>query len=101
MPSISSIKKKILRQRGIGSMSKGSRTPVSIADTPAVYHKTVTMKLMEIKYSLPIDQLIFEGTIYEAGKRLRLAPSTISKWRRRITLAKEKAFWSNFKKEVD
>lgn len=97
--SVSQIKKRILKDRGIGGFKKGSRKPVTIADTPANYKKTHAMKLVEVTWNRPLEELIFNGTIYEVGKRLDLDPTTISKWRTIVSESKEKAFWSQFPDE--
>lgn len=96
MTSTSKIKKQILRQRGVGSLEKHTRKPLSIADTPAYYHKTTAMKLIELKFNQPIDKLIFTGSIYTVGEKLGIDPTTISKWRKALSEAKEAMFWQQF-----
>ena len=92
----SDIRKRILRQRGV-ELRKLSRKPIPIADLPAPYPKSVLMKLIELKFRDKLDNLIFTGTIYEAGRRLNIHPSTISKWRKLIEKAKEEEFFGQFR----
>ena len=96
MPSTSRIKRSIMKARGIGSMEKHTKRPVSIADQPAIYKKTDLMKLIETKHNEKLDKLLFTGTIYEVGIKLSIDPTTVSKWRKRISAAKERVFWEQF-----
>ena len=50
-----------------------------------VFTKTNLMKLVEIKHSKPILDIIFEGTIDAVGAKYNIDRSTVSKWRKRIS----------------
>ena len=94
--NLSSIRKKTLSKRGIAELSKRTRKPLSHDEVAAPFVKTPTMKYMELKYHKPIEDLIASGTIYEAGKRLKLHPTTIYKWRLIIEEGKTKQFFEQF-----
>jgi len=58
------------------------------------------MKWIEIKHAKPIEDLISSGTLSEVSKRLSIDRTTISKWRKQLTLAKlaeeDRRFWAQF-----
>ena len=92
----SDIRRCILKQRGI-EFKKLSRKSVSIEETLSLYKKTNLMKLLELRHKEKLESLISRGTIYEVGKRLGVSGAVISKWRKRIAEAKDKAFFEQFK----
>ncbi len=96
MTTTSSIKKRILKQRGV-SFQKHTKKPISIADIPAVFHKTALMKLLEWKFNKKIDVLLDGGTIYKKAKELGINATTVYKWRIAIARAKEAAWFEQFK----
>ncbi len=91
----SKIRKRILKQRGV-ELEKHTRRPVSYDDLPAPYHKTKLMKYIELKFNDKLENIIFTGTIYELEKKLDIDATTVSKWRKLISEAKEKEFWKQF-----
>jgi hypothetical protein len=95
MTTGASIRKRILKQRGI-VLKKHTKKPISIADAPAVFHKTTAMKLLEAKHNKPIDKLIAGGTIYQKARELDINPSTVYKWRELIRTAKDKDWYEQF-----
>ena len=100
--STASIRRRILKERGV-KLDKHTRKPrPSVAEElSSSFRKTTTMKYLEIKHHAPIEQLIFEGSIYKVGRRLGVNPSTISKWRKAFGEQQEKEFWQQFNtKEV-
>jgi len=82
--SQSKIKQRILKQRGV-ELAKYTREPLTYAEAPAPYHKTPLMKYIELKFGDKLEHLISDGTVREAGKRLGIDYSTISKWRKLIS----------------
>ena len=92
----SDIRKRILKQRGI-EFKRLSRKPVSVEELPAPYEKSILMKLIELRFKTHLEDLIFEGTIYEVEHRLGVDASTISKWRKLITEAKDREFFEQFR----
>ena len=75
-PSNSWIKKKILAYR-----STHPEKPVDIETK-----KTISMRWIESKYRLPIEELVMDGGVREVARFLEVDPATISKWRRRLSL---------------
>ena len=96
MTSQSKIRKRILRQRGV-ELEKHTRKPITYDDLPSLYPKTRLMKYVELKFGDRLENIIFDGTIYTLEKELGIDATTISKWRKIISEAKEKAFWEQFK----
>ena len=94
--SLKDIRKQVMKQRG-KEFKRLTRQPVSIDETPAPYHKSNLMRLIEVKHKNTLDNLIYKGTIYEVEKRLGVDATTISKWRRIITKARDKEFFDSFK----
>lgn len=94
----SQIRKRILRQRGV-QLAKLTRKPTTYDDLPSIYPKTRLMKYIELKFGAKLEDIIFDGTIYELEKKLGIDATTISKWRKIISEAKERKFWEQFKKE--
>jgi hypothetical protein len=94
------IRNRLLKERGV-QLAKLTRKPKTIDDIPAPYPKTRAMKYLELKYNKHIEDLIFKGTIYEVEKRLGMDATTVSKWRKLISAARDKEFWDSFtQKEV-
>lgn len=93
--SSSKIKKRILKQRGV-ELEKHTRKPITYDDLPSLYPKTQLMKYVELKFNDRLENIIFDGTIYELEKKLGVDATTISKWRKIISEAKEREFWKQF-----
>ena len=98
LPS-SRIKKRILKERGI-QLAKHSKKILTHDELPSVFRKTNLMRLIELKFHNTLDKLIFTGSIYAVGKRLGVDASTVSKWRKIISEAKEKKFWKQFPEQI-
>ena len=95
----STLRNRILKQRGV-ELKKLTRKPTPISESPTPYCKTRLMQLIELRFGMRLDKLIFTGTIYEAEKKLGVDASTISKWRKLVTEAKDKEFFDQFKEEL-
>ena len=93
--SAAEIRRRILKQRGI-EFKKGSRKPISVEELPAPYKKTNLMRLTELRFKDRLENLIFKGTIYEVEKLMGIDASTISKWRKLISTARDKEFFEQF-----
>ena len=89
------LRRKILKQRGV-ELQKFTATPISIDELPAPFHKTPMMRLLEVKHKDKIQNLISGGTLAEVAKKLKIDPTTASKWRKIIRLAEDKIFWVRF-----
>lgn len=94
----SEIRRRILKRRGV-ELKKHTRKPISFDQLPTPYKKTRLMQLIELRHGQKLEDLIFEGTIYEAEKKLEVDATTISKWRALITEARHKEFFDQFEEE--
>lgn len=95
MTNLNALRQRILKERSV-EFKKVSRKPVTLDETPVPFTKTRLMQLLELKYHKKIEALIFTGTIYEVEKRLGVDATTISKWRKEITAARDKEFFNQF-----
>ncbi len=89
------IRRKILKQRGV-ELKRLTRKPVPIGDAPVPFTKSRLMQLIELQHKQPIEKLIFTGTIYEVEKHLDVDATTVSKWRKLISEARDKEFLDQF-----
>ena len=90
-----SIKRKILKSRGV-TPEKRTGKPLTYDDLPSIYPKTRLMKYIELKFGDKLEDLIFTDTIYALERKLGIDATTVSKWRKLISEAKEKEFWQPF-----
>lgn len=90
------IRKRLLKQRGV-ELKRLTRKPISVDQLPTPYKMTHRMQLIVLRHGMKLDDLIFTGTIYEVGKKLDVEASTISKWRKIVTEARDKEFFDKFK----
>jgi len=91
----SEIRKQILKQRGV-EFNKLTRKVKPVQLFPAPFSKSSLMQLLESRHNTSIESLISTGTIYEVGRVLDVSPSTISKWRKLISEARDKEFFEQF-----
>jgi len=98
MTTLSAIRKRILKQRGV-ELTRLTRKPVSLDELPSSYPKTIMMRFVEIKYKDRLENLIFTGTIYDVERKIKVDASTISKWRKLILHTQDEEFFNQFKEE--
>lgn len=91
----SKLKKQILKQRGV-ELQKHTRKPITYDDLPTPYPKTQLMKYIELKHNTKLEDIIFTDTIYALEKKLGIDSTTISKWRKLVSEAREAEFWQQF-----
>ena len=96
MTRASDIRKQLLKQRGV-ELKRLTRKPIPIEETAAPYKKTALMRLTELRFKAKLDDLIFKGTIYEVERALGVDATTVSKWRKVVTAARDKEFFEQFK----
>jgi len=94
----SKLRKQILKQRGV-ELEKHTRKPITYDDVPSPYHKTQLMRYIELKFNDKLENIIFSDSIYKLEKKLGIDSTTISKWRKIISNAKDKEFWKQFEQE--
>jgi len=59
---------------------------LTVDEQPDIFHKTSTMKLIEYKYHIKIENEIFLGSLMDVVRRFNydIDKSTVSKWRKYI-----------------
>ncbi len=78
-----SLKQKILKKRNV-VLEPRTKNPISIDEMLTPFKKTTRMKLIELKHSVPIQELIAVGSIDDVAYVIGVDRSTVSKWRKRI-----------------
>jgi hypothetical protein len=73
----------ILKRHGQARTGYGHIEDRRVSTDP---RKTLTMRLLEDKFDLPMEQILMEGDLKEVGDRLGIHISTVSKWRLRLGL---------------
>ena len=86
--NLKDVRRQVLKQRNVQLRPRTKRV-VTIDDMPAEFNKTQLMKYIELKYSKPIDTIIWEGTLDEVANKYDIDRSTVSKWRSKIEKEKE------------
>jgi hypothetical protein len=91
MTNTASIKKRILKRRGV-VLAPQTRAPLQYHESVTNFVKSDMMKFLELKFNCPILDLVdTPDTIYQCAKKLNVDPTTISKWRKRIREANSKS----------
>lgn len=85
----SSIRKQILRERGLTVTKPGKRKHRRLAVVPATSLdelKTPTMRYLELKFCQPIEELLLLGSLGSTAEQLGINFTTVFKWRKRLNL---------------
>lgn len=85
------IRERILKERGLAPSPKGSlepKEPMSIPDPDSL--KTLAMRLLEIQFGVPIEELLQVGDLKTTARILGIDQSTVSLWRLRLGLRRKK-----------
>lgn len=74
----------VLKRRGLQRAGRGRlvTTPVPPPDG----RKTLAMRILESKFSMPIEALLQGGTLQEVADKLGIDFTTVSLWRKRLGL---------------
>lgn len=91
MPSnkLGKVRKQILNSRGV-VLEPHTRKPIPIDESSTSFPKSNLMKMLELKFSKPIEQLILTSeSNYITAAKLGINFSTVSKWRKLMNKAKE------------
>ena len=89
MPSdkvpVAKLRRKILKDKGV-EPAPHTRRMLTIDERPDLYPKTPLMKMMELKYHLKLESVIYEGSLDDIVKlfNYEVDRSTISRWRQYI-----------------
>lgn len=89
---ISKLRRSIL-QRNHLAPAPATKALVNPATLPSVLHKTPTMKMLEYKYHIHLEDFIFSGSLNDVAKQFatdNIDRSTISKWRKQFREQKRK-----------
>ena len=83
--SAKAIREDLIRSKGLKPAEKRWQGGLDQTELPAPSaNHTTLMRFIEARHGKPIEVLIHRGTIYEAADVLEIAPSTVSKWRKRF-----------------
>ena len=83
------MRERILSGRGIAKARPTTtrhRKFTSLPPTPNDHNKTHAMKLQELKFGVPIEELLLDGSESQIAAKLGVDKSTISKWIKRLDL---------------
>jgi len=78
------LRRQILERRGVVPAKKTKRL-LAVDDQPDMFPKTHTMKMLEYKYHIKLEVILFDGSLAEVVQFLNgeVDKSTVSKWRKR------------------
>jgi len=82
---ITQLKRQILDRKGV-QPAKRTKRMLTVDEQPDAFRKTSTMKLIEYKYHIKIENEIFLGSLMDVVRRFNynIDKSTVSKWRKYI-----------------
>jgi len=85
MPS-AKLRRQILNRKGVKPLKK-TKHLVPVHEYPDAYPKTSKMKMLEYKYHVKLEVLLFEGSLSDVVQFFNgeVDKSTVSKWRKRVT----------------
>ncbi len=82
------IRERILKERGLEASSGGGLEVKEIPDPDGL--KTLAMRLLEVQFNQPIEELLQIGNLVETAKALGIDQSTVSLWRLKLGLRRKK-----------
>jgi hypothetical protein len=79
---IARIRRDIMKRQGLRPLPK-TKQLVPVHEYPDTFPKTSKMKMLEYKYHIKLDVILFDGSLSEVARFLNneVDRSTISKWR--------------------
>lgn len=82
---IARLRRKILSDKGV-KPAKHTKRLLTTDEQPDIYPKTAKMKMLEYKYHIKIELVIFKGSLSDVVQLLHgdIDASTVSKWRKYI-----------------
>ena len=82
--SIAKLRRQILSNRGVKPLKRTKRL-VPVHEYPDSFPKTSKMKMLEYKYHIKLEIILFDGSLSDVVQFLNgeVERSTISKWRKR------------------
>jgi len=104
---LSKLRRSILQRHHLAP-APASKQLVNPATLPSPYHKTPTMKMLEYKYHILLEDFIFQGSLNEVAKHFatdNIDRATISKWRKLFREQRrqqaDKKFFAQFEEAKD
>jgi hypothetical protein len=81
---IAQLRRQILSGRGVKPAKRTKRLQ-TVDEQPDIFPKTPKMKMLEYKYHIKIEVILFDGSLTDVAKFLNgeVERSTISKWRKK------------------
>ena len=81
---LAQLRRQILNNRGV-KPAKRTKRLLTIDEQPDSFPKTAKMKMLEYKYHIKLDVILFDGSLSQVVQFLNgeVDRSTISKWRTR------------------
>ncbi len=81
---ISQLRNQVLNHRGV-KPAKRTKRLLTVDEQPDSFPKTAKMKMLEYKYHIKLDVLLFNGSLDDVVQFLNgeIDRSTVSKWRKR------------------
>ena len=78
------LRRQILGRRGVVPAKRTKRL-LSVDEQPDIFPKTSKMKMLEYKYHIKLEVILFDGSLAEVVQFLNgeVDKSTVSKWRKR------------------
>ena len=77
------LQEQILKHRGL---KPASYTGLEENTVPPDGIKTLTMRQIEARFGIPIEELLMEGSLNQVARRLGIDFTTVSRWRERLGL---------------
>ena len=84
--STAELRRRILGTKGV-KPAKHTKRMLTTDQQPDDFPKTLKMKMLEYKYHIKLESIIFQGSLLDVCKMLHyeVDRSTISRWRKYIT----------------
>lgn len=91
MSRATAIKRQILRQRGLTRVAQNPGAAIIYkklrpVPTNLEHLKTPKMKMYELQFGKPIEELLLSNSIRQVAAMLQMHRGSVSKWRRRLNL---------------
>ncbi len=93
---IARLRRRILRDKGVVSEKKTKRL-LTVDEQPDTFPKTYKMKMLEFKYRIKLEVILFDGSLQDVVQFLNgeVDKSTVSKWRKRYQKYMEQKGYNN------
>ncbi len=95
---LAELRRRVLRDKGV-KPAPGTKKMLTLHEQPDAFPKTSKMKVLEYKYHIKIEVVLFDGSLDEVVKFFHsdIDRSTVSKWRKKYSCYMEdKKFHAQF-----